>query len=255
MRRVFVVAATIGVLIAACDSSGGDTTTTVPATLTTSTTAATTTTTPPPPTTTTTAAPDTTTTTEVPATTTTSLDDTTVELTSEGIRAGATWVYFGFDDDDAVAALEAVLGPATEDTGWLDSFPEGWEKFGVCPSPHVRGVRWGAGAQTSLQLLFTDGDTDFWSGGVEHFYTYYYFGGVAPTGLTTPEGIGIGSSVGQLKAAYDGPDFSLDEAFFDPSQGFWTYRSADWTGLWGYTTGLTDAFVVTSINAGQGCGE
>ena len=154
-----------------------------------------------------------------------------------------------------MAAIEAVIGPPREDTGWLDSLTDGWEHFGVCPSPHVRGVTWGAGDTTSLQVLFTDGDTDFWSGGFEHFFSFYYFDGSNPVGVTTTDGIGIGSSVGQLRSAYGGPDFVFEESFFDPSQGFWSYRQAPWTGLWGFTTGLTDAFVVTSINGGQGCGE
>lgn len=257
-RNVLVLA--LGALIAAGCSSGSDTSdTTVPATLTTSstTTVPDTTTTSVPDTTTTTEAVDTTTSTApAPDTTTTSAaPDDTFELSSEGIQAGATWVHFGYDADDAVAAFEAVIGPPKEDTGWLDSFTDGWERFGVCPGPHVRGVTWGAGDSTSFQVLFTDGDSDFWTGGVEHFFSFYYFDGSNPTDVTTTEGIGIGSSVGQLRSTYGGPDFVLEESFFDPSVGFWSYRQAPWTGLWGFTTGLTDAFVVTSINGGQGCGE
>lgn len=257
MRRILATFAAVSLVATACSSNSGSADTTVPATLTTtsSTVAATTTTTEAPPASTTTAPPTTTTTTTPPETTTSSVPDDTFELSSEGIQAGNTWVHFGYDADDAIAAFVAVIGPPRVDTGWLDSLDEGWEQFGVCPGPHVRGVTWGAADTTSLQVLFTDGDSDFWTGGVEHFFSFYYFDGSDPTGVTTTEGIGIGSSVGDLRATYGGPDFVLEEAFFDPSQGFWSYRQAAWTGLWGFTTGLTDAFVVTSINGGQGCGE
>lgn len=254
MKRIAILIAVVAMIAAAC-GSGDATDTTVPATLTTtSSTAAPDTTTTAPPETTTTAV-ETTTTTVPETTTTTTTIDMTVELTGEGIQAGPTWVHFGFDDDDAIAAFEAVFGPATDDTGWLDSLTDGWEQFGVCPGPNVRGVRWGTATETSLQVLFTDSESDFWTEGVEHFFAYYYYDGSNPTGLMTPEGIGVDSSVGQLKAAYEGPDFTFEEAFFDPSQGFWQYKPAPWTGLWGYTTGIPDAFKVISVNGGRGCGE
>lgn len=258
MRRILFIGLLAALMTAACSSSGdgADTTVLDTTTTTTSTTLVETTTTTTIADTTTTTVPETTTTTIADTTTSTSgVPDTTFELSNEGIQAGSEWVHFGYDADDAIAAFEAVIGPATDDTGWLDSFGEGWEQFGVCPGPNVRGVTWASGGKTSLQVLFTDGDTDFWTGGVEHFFTFYYFDGSNPTGLTTTEGIGIGSSVGQLKATCGGPEFILEEAFFDPSQGFWAYKQRPWTGLWGYTTGLTDAFVVDSINGGQGCGE
>lgn len=259
MKRLIMFGAVVALVATAC-SNGDATETTVPETLTTTSSVAPDTTTSSVVETTTTVA-DTTTTTVAPETTTTTTSgttttvDTTVELTAEGIQAGPTWVHFGYDDDDAVDAFEAIFGPPTEDTGWLDSLTDGWDRFGVCPGPNVRGVRWGSGLSTSLQVLFTDADTDFWTGGVQHFFSYYYTDGANPVGLTTPEGIGVGSSVGQLKAAYAGPDFTLEEAFFDPSQGYWTYRMNDWTGLWGYTTGIPDAFAVVSVNGGRGCGE
>lgn len=179
----------------------------------------------------------------------------TVRLTDEGIFVGETWLPFGNDDDDAIAILSASLGAPASDSGWLDSATDGWAQFGVCPSPNVRGVSWGEGGDVSLQVLFTDGDTDFWIGGVEHFFAFYYSDSSAPLGLTTPEGIGVGSSLGQLKATYDPSKIVIDEAFFDPSLGFWSYDLMDWTGMWGYATGQADVHVITSINGGQGCGE
>lgn len=258
--RRFITGCVVLVGVAACspaERSAESTTTTLAAT--TTTTAATTTTFAP--TTTTTSVPATTTTTEAttttlaPATTTTEAPEETVTLTDEGVFAGSTWLYFGYDDDDVIAAVADVIGPPSEDSGWLDSATEGWERFGVCPSPRVRGVNWGEGSDVSLQLLFTDGDTDFWSGGVEHFYSYYYFGTSTPSSLTTPEGVGIGSTIGDLRSIYSPSSVTVEEAFFDPSEGFWTYEMRTWTGLWGYATGTADSDSITSINAGQGCGE
>lgn len=236
-------------LAAAGCGGGADTTTTTFDAAATTTGAPPETTTTAAPTITTTVAPPTTsppetTTTTVPATTTT-VAPATVELTNEGIQAGAQWVHFGYDDEAAIAAVTAVLGTPTHDSGWIDAFSS---PYGVCPAPVVRGVHWGG-----LVLLFTQANTDFWSPGVPHFYAFNYTD--ATPELFTPEGIGIGSSLEMLDAAYGGPDLVIDEAWFDPSAGFWSYRSAMWTGLWGFATGQTFAHVVTSINGGQGCGE
>lgn len=203
---------------------------------------------------TTTTAQPATTTTVAPSTTTTG-GDTTVQLTDEGIYAGSTWVYFGYDDDDAVAAVSDVLGSPSEDSGWLDSLTDGWEQFGVCPSPRVRGVSWGENGVVAFQLMFTNGDTDFWIGGVEHFYSFHHYDTSEPSGLTTPEGIGLGSTLGDLRSAYGSGSIMIEEDFFDPSLGYWSYDQHDWTGLRGSATGTSDADTITSINGGRGCGE
>jgi len=262
-RSLAAVASCLALTAVACSPADVGAVSTVASTLiTTSTTVAPTTTDAPSttttlPTTTSTSMPDTTTTTTTAADTTSTSEvvDLTVELTDEGIQAGATWVPFGSDDDDTTAALTAILGTPSDDTGWLNSLTDGWQQFGACPSPRVRGVSWGEGSDISLQVLFTDGDTDFWIGGVEHFFTFYYSDTSEPTRLITPEGIGVGSSLGQLKAAYDPAEIEIDEAFFDPAIGFWSYDIQSWTGLWGFATGQTDAHVITSLNGGRGCGE
>jgi hypothetical protein len=249
------ILALIFVVVLVANIGGGDTV----ATNSTTTTAPDTTTTTAPDTTTTTA-PDTTSTSPVPETTTSTVPTETtstlpsgttttgaelsVELNDEGVQAGAEWVHFGFDDDDAVDAVAAIVGAPTHDSGWVESFSD----YGACPLPEVRGVHW-----DDFIMLFTKADTDFASGGIEHFFAYY-FTGSTPDLLTT-EGIAIGSSVEDLEAAYGGPRYTMDESFFDPSGGFWTYDLQTWTGLWGYSTGQTPTHAVTSINGGQGCGE
>lgn len=217
----------------ATTSTVADTTTTsTPETTTTSTTETTTSSTPQ----------DTTTTSTAETTTTTA--GSTVELSDEGVQAGAEWVHFGFNDEDAIDAVTLVLGAPTHDSGWVDSF----SVYGTCPSPVVRGVHW-----NDLVMLFTQADTDFWVGGVPHFFAYYFTSPNPP--LVTTESIGIGSSVEALETAYGGPLYAMEESFFDPSVGYWTYDLQTWTGLWGYSTGQSPAHAVTSINGGSGCGE
>ena len=166
-------------------------------------------------------------------------DPDTVTLTEHGLHAGDVWIYFGYNDEDAISAVTAVLGPPTSDSGWVDE--------PLCPPPVVRTVRW-----NDLWLLFTKANTDFWSAGVPHFFTYQYSG---PTPeLFTTEGIGVGSSLADLTAAYGGPDLVIDESPFD-SGGFWTYKAASWTGMSGFATGQAGTDLVTSIQGGRGCGE
>jgi hypothetical protein len=216
-------------------STAAETTTTVQETTTTET-----------PETTTSAPPETTTTTTtLPPETTTTASPGTVELHDEGIHAGAEWLYFGFDDEAAIAAVTAVLGAPSEDSGWIEAFSS---PYGVCPAPVVRGVHW-----DSLILLFTQADTDFWSGGIPHFYAYNYYGDAA--NLETTEGIAIGDTLAQLKAAYPGPKLEIHENPFDPSAGFWLYDRQMWTSMSGFATGQADADTIGSINGGMGCGE
>lgn len=169
-----------------------------------------------------------------------------VELGAGGLQAGTTWVAFGTNDDDTVEAIRAVLGPPTKDTGWI----EAWGAYGACPEPTMRAVEWG-----SLVTLFTTTETDFRPPDEpKHFFAYSYADNAPPHGLMTPEGIGVGSTLGELQAAYPG-EITIDEAFFDPNQGTWSYRLESWTGLTGSATGQTAADTISSIVGGRGCGE
>jgi hypothetical protein len=212
-----------------------DTTTTTVAVTTTTTVAVTTTTIPA-----TTTVPVTTTVALPPETTTVAPVPDTVSFTTDGIFVGDASIHFGFDDDGAIAAVTAVLGAPTSDSGWVAE--------PLCPPPVVRSVRW-----NDLWLLFTQADTQFSSGGVPHFFTYQY-SGTTPE-LYTTEDIGIGSSLDMLGDAYGGPDLVIEESPFDATDGFWSYKAGSWTGMWGFATGQTPTDEVTSINGGRGCGE
>lgn len=239
MRTHATMLLAVLLVLGACgDDSGGIVVTTTTTVTLTTTVAETTTTTAAP--TTTTAAPTTTT----AAPTTTTIEAPSVLLSDEGIQAGETWVYFGYDDDDAVAAVSAVLGPPTNDSGWVDSFGS----YGVCPAPEVRGVEW-----NGLILLFTQADTDFWFGGVEHFFAYTYTS--IPPDLETTQGLALGDTIADLQSIYGGPDLFIDESPFDPSAAIWSYDAASWTGMYGFATSQSADGVIQSITGGRGCGE
>lgn len=173
------------------------------------------------------------------------MDPGDVVLTEGGVLVGSVEVEFGTDDDAAIAAISAALGPPTEDSGWIDAF----SVYGTCPLPVVRGVHWG-----DLVGLFTEAATDFASAGTPHFFSWYYATGTDPD-LATDTGISIGATVAQLQAAYPGPTFVLVPWEFDDTQGIWSTRQFDPEQLYGFTTGLGAADTVTAINGGTGCGE
>lgn len=250
-RALRAVGITALAVSAACTTGGAESTTTT--TTTTVVTSSTTT----QPSTTTTEAPTTTSTTTEPTTTTEPATTTTTEpattstiagtlvLAEGSVLSGGVDVPFGTGVDDTIDAVSAVLGPPTEDSGWIDAF----SVYGTCPLPVIRGVHW-----DGFVALFTRSETEFAAEGVGHFFSWYYPYG-DELGLRTEAGIGIGSTVSQLQAAYSGSGFVLVPWEFDDTQGFWSTRQFDAEQLYGYTTGLDPADTVTGINGGTGCGE
>lgn len=253
MRRThspLAIVAALVLLAAGCSSGDTDSTTTSTASsttttiATTTTTTATTTSTAPETTTTSSTTTSSTTTTTAAVTSTTATGGTTIELSDEGVQAGAIWVPFGTMDEEAIDDVAAVIGDPTQDSGWIGSF----SVYGTCPGAVVRGVHWDA-----FVMLFTQADTDFWTGGVPHFFAYYYTN--TPPELATTEGMYLGDTIELLTALYGGPKLEIDEAVFDPSVGSWSYDMQSWTGMWGYSTGQDPTDTITSINGGRGCGE
>jgi hypothetical protein len=155
-------------------------------------------------------------------------------------RDGLGVVPFGTDADGAVAAITAVLGPPTEDTGWVDPLT-----ISTCAGTELRRVSWGA-----LAILL--GDPAATGTGVRQFFASSY-GNVAgvepqPAGLRTPEGIGLGASVAELKAAYPGVVLNPgEEGLIEPS--FYVDDN-----LRGIVTGDTDTDSVTVVFGGPFCG-
>jgi hypothetical protein len=182
---------------------------------------------------TTTATPDTTATTAAPTTTV-----APVALTLG--RDGLGVVTFGTEAEPAIAAVSAALGAPTEDTGWVDPIT-----ISNCAGEELRRVSWG-----TLSLLF--GDPAGSGSGRRQFFASSYGSvaelGGAPEGLRTPEGLGLGATVAQLRGAY--PQVQItpgEEGLIEPS----FYVDDNLSGL---LTGDADTDAVTVIFGGPFCG-
>jgi hypothetical protein len=153
---------------------------------------------------------------------------------------GLGLVTFGDEPDAAVAALTDVLRPPTEDTGWVEPL-----SLSACPGTEIRRVSWDA-----LSLFF--GDESRVASGSRHLFAYAY--GTAedlegePVGLATDQGIGLGTTVEYLEAAY--PDVVIEpgeDGVIEPS--FFVDET-----LSGRLTGGADDDLVTVIVGGDPCG-
>jgi hypothetical protein len=155
-------------------------------------------------------------------------------------------LLIGFPPTDVIAGLTARFGEPDLDSDWLATGPS---PYGACPGNTMRAVGWG-----SLVTIFVNDGTDALG---EYFYTYSYGydyatnqGGVDPRqlDLVTDAGIGIGSSVAELTAAY-GDRLSLGG---DPSLDVWSFQIAD-SPLHGLVDGPDPEDTVTLIELAPGC--
>lgn len=214
---------------------GEEPTTTAPPS-TTTTTAATTTT--PAPTTTTTTTATTTTTTRPPTTTT---PESRLTLRPDGIGP----LDFGVAAEAAVVVVRTLLGPPDGDTGWVDQA----SNYGNCIGTQVRFVRWG-----SLELFLSDGPSDWAGAGVRHLASWANSPAVGEPllDLRTVEGVGVGTPVGDLRAAYGG----TVEVGEDPLFGaFFRVEAGGPAFLAGSVSGTAATDTVESLSAGFACGE
>ena len=233
-RRTLLGLVCIATLVAAgCsdESSSADSTTTMAATTTTvpetTTTAA--------PTTTTSTTPTTSTTTTVPAITTTTIAKVKgLPLSAAGLGDA----LFDADADGVVDYVNSILGIPITDTGWVDATANG---IG-CPGTEIRFVDW-----NDLSLFFTDDIT-----AVRHFAAYTYgqafASTISPYGLATDAGIGVGSTVAELRAAYPAAVILPEDEFSGPSFEIEP-------GLRGVLAGTADTDMILSFVGGFGCGE
>ena len=160
----------------------------------------------------------------------------TIVLADDGLGIAA----FGAAADETIGAITAVLGEPDEDSGWVDPLT-----VGACAGDEARFVAWGA-----LYLYFSDRSA--FGDGERHFFGYSY-GSVRdleaiPEGLATPEGIGLGTTVAFLRAAYNdvvveaGEEGLLASSFYVDD------------ALSGRLTGTADDDLVTVIIGGDPCG-
>jgi len=237
IRRTCALVLAGGLVLAACGGSDDESASTTEFTLvlptsSTSTTTTSTTTTTTSTTTTTTTAPTTTV-----ATSTTVADPAVGELLLSGDGIGTAG--FGADPDGVVDYINSYLGPATNDTGWIDPLT-----IGLCSGDELRQVSWGV-----LTLLF--GDVSEIVEGRRHFFGYGYGDqgeiGSAPVGLQTTRGVMIGSRVVDVRAAYPAATINPEDDFTPP---FFFVNDS----LRGFLTGVSDDATVTAILGGGDCG-
>lgn len=147
---------------------------------------------------------------------------------------------FGADPDGVIAYVSSIIGAFTVDTGWVDPL-----SVGACPGTELRQVTWG-----DLTLQFSDESSV--TTGRRHFFSYLYgptFGPqIAPAGLKTEAGIGVGSTVAELTGTYP-------SAVVNPGDDFGGPNFFINDGLAGFLTGVNPTDTVSSLIGGQGCGE
>jgi hypothetical protein len=148
---------------------------------------------------------------------------------------------FGAEADGVIEYVNGILGGPTNDTGWQDPIALG----APCPGTEVRFVEW-----HDLSLMF--GNESPAASGFRHFASYTYgpplSGQLEPFGLTTAQGVGVGNTVRELKAAY--PSVVVNPADEISSPSFFIEE-----GLAGYLTGATNNDAIISFVGGYGCGE
>lgn len=159
-------------------------------------------------------------------------------LTAQGLGD----VLFGVDADQVITFVNSILGAPTTDSGWTDPLSAGTS----CPGTTIRFVSW-----HDLSLFLTDRSPAVT--GIKHFASYTYGpafvpGRAVPFGLSTANGIGLGSTVKQLKAAYPAAKVNVGDQLSGPS--FFIEN-----GLTGFLTGTASTDTIISFVGGFGCGE
>lgn len=177
------------------------------------------------------------TTSTVPATTTTIPAVQGLGLTAQGLGD----LLFGADADEVINYVNSILGKPTTDSGWTDPVSAG----GTCPGTQIRFTTW-----NDLSLFFTDQSPA--ATGIKHFAGYTYGPAFAatidPFGLTTANGVQVGSTVKQLKAAYPSAKVNPGDQLSGP-------QFVIEVGLSGFLTGTTNADTIISFVGGFSCGE
>ncbi|HKZ20707.1 MAG TPA: hypothetical protein VJQ57_11405 [Acidimicrobiia bacterium] len=180
----------------------------------------------------------------IPSSTTTTIVATTLAdplaslfLAGDGIGE----IELGTPAEAAITQFSATLGPPDDDTEWTSS-------LGTCPGTESRIVRW-----SSLQIFLTNGETAWAT--EPHFFHYgqsLAAGGGEYLDLRTQKGIGIGSTISELKLAYGEAVVVGDDPAFGP---YWEVTETDPSYLWGTATGVGDDSVIDALSGGAGCGE
>jgi hypothetical protein len=182
-----------------------------------------------------------------------------IRLRPDGLGVAA----FGAAEREALDRLSRRLGAPDERGAWRGATP-----FGTCPGP-VRAVRWGR-----LYVLFTSGPTRYEAGGRWHLFAYQVdavqrtkvdpsYSGPSPPpdppplrgySPRTAAGIGFGSTLAQVRAAYGGRRVAV--TFGEPGMIHHLRIGFGAAGdLWGALSGGSSRSTVTFLAAGARCGE
>ena len=145
---------------------------------------------------------------------------------------------FGEESGLVLNELTAALGDADRDTGW--------RRDDTCEGSATRRVTWG-----DLELVFTKG-----ANGLEPdtltFQQWHISGfGLMAATLVTPEGIGVGSTVGDLKHAY--PETKVTRARSSDEAGIYLTKPEGGPFIQGFTKDTEDKSLITSMWAGLAC--
>jgi hypothetical protein len=172
--------------------------------------------------------------------------DVTAALILEADGLGA--IPFGHDPDATVTAVASVLGLAPElDSGWIDSFAS----YGTCPGTEIRAVEFG-----DLIVLFTDAATQFGEAGSRHFFSYTYrVGSRGPDDLETARGIGLGSALGALTAAYPDTLTLFPEDLTAGGPRYEIIPTSRIGRITGFVGGTAETDPVLAVDGGIGCGD
>jgi len=153
---------------------------------------------------------------------------------------GTTFSAFAFGEESELVLneLTAALGNADHDTGW--------RKDDTCEGSSTRRVTWG-----DLELVFTKG-----ANGLEPdtltFQQWHISGTSAMVStLITPEGVGVGSTVGDLKRAY--PETKVTRARSSDEAGIYLTKPEGGPFIQGFTKDTEDKSPITSMWAGLAC--
>jgi len=185
-----------------------------------------------------------------PTPTPTPSEEARVVLDGGGLGIAA----LGDRPEDVIEALNGRYGSPVEDSDWI---PAGESGFGICPGTLVRVVDYG-----QLAVAMSDGPTDYGAAGQRHLFAYTVAArnpddpaAEYGDGPQTAKGIGVGSTVLDLRAAFGG-GLVVREGQNDPFGSNFVVTDADGTELlYGSLTDATETGLVTTINGGQLCGE
>lgn len=149
-----------------------------------------------------------------------------------------TAVAFGETSDVALTELSAALGGADHDTGW--------RKDDTCEGSSTRRITWG-----DLEIVLTKGANGLLPDTLT--FQQWHIGGysVSSSKMVTPEGVGVGSTVAELKWAY--PEAKVTRARSSDEAGIYLTRPEGGPFIQGFTKDTDDKSAITTMWAGLAC--